>query len=68
MECNCKMTDSILGIVILVFAIWPTQIFSAMVSKWIIIVAAILLLIHAYKCNTCAVPMDKKAGKKKKRK
>ena len=63
MECNCKMTDSILGIVILVFAIWPTQIFSAMVSKWIIIVAAILLLIHAYKCNTCAALKGK--GKKK---
>jgi len=67
MGCNCKVTDSVLAIVILVFAIWPTLVFPAMVSKGIIIVAAVLLLIYAHKCNACAVPMDKKVSKKKKK-
>ena len=46
--CNCRWSEAILSIVILVFALWPTQIFSANTSMWIVVVAAAVLLIHAF--------------------
>lgn len=51
MNCNCQWTETILAIVILVFAFWTTW----MYSQWVVIIAAILLLIHAWACKNCAV-------------
>lgn len=54
--CNCRWTEFVLAIIILVFTIWPTQIFPSMASMWIVIVAAALLLLHSifhHRCN-CA--------------
>lgn len=46
MKCNCMVTDLIIGIVILIFAIWPALL-GATISNWIVIIAAILLILHA---------------------
>ncbi|MBR9702061.1 hypothetical protein GOV13_04005 [Candidatus Pacearchaeota archaeon] len=71
--CNCKGTEVVIGLVILVFALWPTLL-SAMAVKWISIVAAVILILHGLKCpnmSECAPmakkPMRKKAAKKKKK-
>ena len=40
--CSWKWTDVILGIVILIFAFWQT-----MYSQWIVIIAAVVLILHA---------------------
>ena len=52
-DTNCGWIQTVLAVLILVFAIWPTQIFSATVSTWIVIVSAVLLLIHAVICKKC---------------
>ena len=39
--CNCKVSEIVLGLIILVFAFWHTA-----VSDWIIGIAAILLILH----------------------
>ena len=67
---NCKLTESILAILIIIFAFWQTA-----ASIWIIVIAAVLLLIHSHKCggcSTCATcgneKMPKKKSSRKKRK
>jgi hypothetical protein len=68
MGCNCKWTEIVLAIVILVFVFWVTT-----ASQWIVAIAAILLLIHALMCKNCAMcstgamPMKAKSGGKKKK-
>jgi hypothetical protein len=68
MGCNCKVTEIILGIIILIFAIWTTS-----WSDWIIIIAAVLLIIHALTCKNCnaklasAPAVTSKAKKRKRR-
>ncbi len=47
--CNCKWTEIILGIVILVFAFWQTD-----ASQWIVAIAAALVVIHALACRNLA--------------
>ena len=66
MDVNCRWIEGVLAVLILVFVIWPTQIFSATVSWWIVIVSAVLLLVHSlscYNCNGLCVGMMK--GKKR---
>ncbi|HJZ18983.1 MAG TPA: hypothetical protein VJ208_02660 [Candidatus Nanoarchaeia archaeon] len=53
MHNNCNWIESILATAILVFTFWPTAIVSAMISKWIIVVSAALLLLHALFCKKC---------------
>jgi len=75
--CNCKATEVVLGFVILVFAIWPSKIFVATTSKWIVAAAAVILIIHAVgcknlsSCSTSVKPVKKsvkrKSSKKKRR-
>ena len=50
MVCNCKIFEGILGVIILFFVLWPTLL-GADVSKWIVVIAAIALLIHACRCK-----------------
>ena len=54
--------ELILGIIILVFAIWETQL-----SGWIIIIAAIVLILHSKFCMHHEVPEMKETKKKKRR-
>ncbi len=46
MKCNCSIGNLVLGIIILVFAIWP-QLVGAVASMWIVVIAAALLIIHS---------------------
>ena len=68
-NCNCRWTELVVALVILVFTVWPTQIFSAGVSWWVVVVAALLLLIHSifhHKC-VCGMCMKEDMPKKKRR-
>ncbi|MAG38261.1 hypothetical protein CMI45_02660 [Candidatus Pacearchaeota archaeon] len=59
MSCNCKTTESILAILIIVFAFWETS-----YSMWVVVIAAALILIHALKCGRCySCGGDMKGGK-----
>ena len=70
MGCNCKGIELVLAIVILVFALWQTT-----YSSWIVIIAAVLLVLHALSCKgMCGTDMSSgsarkaSSGKKKKKK
>lgn len=52
-DLNCGWIQSVLAVLILVFVIWPTQILSATLSWWVVVVSASLLLIHAVVCKKC---------------
>ncbi len=68
MRCNCKITEIILGVIILVFVLWQVWIWD-----WIITIAAILLILHAIRCKNCGidkaetVQKSKQSSKKKRR-
>lgn len=47
--CNCKITEIILSIVVILFAF-----VNAAYAKWIVVIAAVLLLIHAFTCRNLA--------------
>ena len=73
MGCNCKWTEIVIGLVILIFTIWP-GIIGVTASWWVIVIAAIVLILHAFMCkpcSTCAPSADisktvtKKQAKKK---
>jgi hypothetical protein len=65
--CKCKWTEAVIAIVVFVMALWP-NLLGASVSKWIIVVAAIILFVHAImrkgSCECCEKP-EPKAKKKK---
>ena len=53
--------EAILAIIILVFALWQT-----VYSDWIVIIAAIILLIHSFTCKKCFVkPAPTKTAKRR---
>jgi hypothetical protein len=66
-----KCCGGILALVILLLAIWP-QILGDVASKWVIIIAAAILLIGAIAhicncgCENCCAPDTKKAKTKRK--
>lgn len=66
---HCGWMQTLLALVILVFTIWPTAVFSSMISEWIVIVSAALLLVHALFCHKCEGMCAKwmKSGKKRRR-
>ncbi|MBS3089487.1 hypothetical protein J4461_01235 [Candidatus Pacearchaeota archaeon] len=47
--CNCRITEIVLGAIILIFALWPVR-----YSPWIISIAAVILIIHALACPNCS--------------
>lgn len=55
MYCNHRAYEVLLSIVILVFALWNSTI-SWLPSKWVIVVAAALLLIHAFSRKRLSMP------------
>ena len=71
MGCNCKLTEIIIALVVIVFALWETT-----YSQWIVVIAALALIVHALKCKNCGVceshagmsaaPAKKTTKKKKK--
>ena len=50
---GCRWIEAILAVLVIVFTWWPSQILSAAVSMWIVIVSAALLLVHALFCKNC---------------
>lgn len=53
MTCDCKWIELVLAVVILVFTIWPSQILSTGISWWLVVIAAVLLVVHSLFCNKC---------------
>lgn len=77
MGCDCKWAETVLSLIILVFALWP-NILSPVLSKWLVVASAVILLVHSLSCKNLSsckpmksekVPMVQKAKKpiKKKR-
>ena len=66
MNCNCKWTETIFGLVVLLVVFWPNM-FSAMVNKWILVVVAVLFILHAFGCKSCRMGGHEEMSKKKKR-
>lgn len=52
MSCNCRWTEGVLALIILIVTIWE---FSA--SMWITIVAAAILLLHSLFHHRCGCAM-----------
>ena len=61
--CNCKLTEIVVAAVILVFALY-----EATYSKWIIIIAAVVLFVHGLMCKDIACCNDDTAKPKAKKK
>lgn len=53
MGCNCKVVEAVLSLIIILFAVWPNLLGDATYSKWVIIIAALLMLIHSFTCKNC---------------
>ena len=63
MGCNCKLTEIIIGVVIIVFTWWQI---GASISQWIVTIVVALLILRALKCENCGVKVSsikKKRGK-----
>ena len=56
--CNYKATEIVLGLVILVFALWQIT-----YSKWIIVIASVLLVLHGLMCRNLSSGMPMKTKK-----
>lgn len=52
MNCKCYWLESVVAIVVFVLALWP-GILGAMASKWILVIAAVVLFLHAWGCKRC---------------
>lgn len=48
MNCNCQWTETLIALIVLIFTFWMTA-----WSQWIVAIAAIVLLIHAWMCKSC---------------
>tara|TARA_Y100000310_G_C20646742_1_gene797086 strand:+ start:1067 stop:1270 length:204 start_codon:yes stop_codon:yes gene_type:complete len=66
MFCNSKLKDTVLAIIIIVFA-WPGLI-SWAYSAWVVVVAGALLLIHAWVCKSCVACTPEQMAKSVKKK
>ena len=55
---SCKYLVPILGVVVLLLAIWPSLL-GASVGKWITIVAAVLIVIASWNCDRKCGPVVK---------
>ena len=41
-------TELVLGVLVLIFSMFPTQIFSLAVAQWITLICGLLLIIHSF--------------------
>ena len=41
-------TELILGIVVLIFSMFPTQIFALAIAQWITLICGVLLILHSF--------------------
>ncbi len=61
MFCKCNWNEGILAVIIIVFSF-----VQAASAKWVVVIAAVLLLLHALACNKSGMCGDMNAGAKKK--
>jgi len=66
MNCNCKYMETIFGLAILIVTIWPDLI-GASASRVVVIIAAALLVLHAWSCKNCGMCMPEGKSMRKKR-
>lgn len=67
----CKTVPVIAGILLGILALWP-NLLSAVASKWILIIVAVVMIAHPFMCRVCGCAccescepeMPKKKGKK----
>jgi hypothetical protein len=52
MDCKCNWVEVLVGIVVVVLALWP-DILGLEISKWVLVIAGALLIIHALVCKNC---------------
>ena len=50
MKCNCGVIEFILGVVVIVFALWPNWL-GAITSQWVMVIAGIILVLHSLICK-----------------
>ena len=68
MNYDCRITEVILSMIIIVFALTQWTV-GQLSSQWVIVIAAALLFIHAIICENCRIsakPFLRKAAAKKK--
>jgi len=62
MNCDCRWTEGILAVILIVFSI----IVNVAWSKWVVFAAGVILLLHAFFCKNCgACKHEMPKGKKK---
>ncbi len=63
MSCKCNWVESVLAVVIIIFAYIANS-----SSQWVIIIAALLLLLHALLCKKCQMCEEPKMASKSSKK
>ena len=65
---SCKWKEGVIAIVVFVLALWP-NLLGATVSKWILVIAAIILAVHAFmcKCGTSETETAEKPAPRRRR-
>ena len=66
MGCNCKWCEAVIAVIIFLMAMWP-QWFGANVSKWIVVIAAVVLFVHSWMCKSCMMCDTHKTEHKKRK-
>jgi hypothetical protein len=62
--CKCKWFGVILALIVIVFTLWT----SVAWTKWLVVIAGLLMLFHAFgcfKCGCCETEMSKAKPKRK---
>jgi len=62
--CNCRWTETIVAVLIIVFSV----IVKTSWSMWVVFVLGLVLLIHAFSCKNCGARMTEKSIPKPKSK
>lgn len=62
MGCNCQWTETVIALVILLFTFWSVQ-----WSQWIVGLAAVVLLLHAWMCKSCMMCREHASSSSKKK-
>ena len=63
--CHCKWWGAILGLVIIVFSLWT----PATWTKWLVVIAGLIVLLHAFGCcgGKCSCETETSKAKPKRK-
>ena len=59
---NCRVIEALLGVIILVFAVTDIP-----YGEWVMVVAAVILILHGSTCTVCGVSIPSEFLKPKRR-